>query len=46
MSCPGLLFGEVTVVGRKARETLGYTGHVSIEQGLAELQADHAAAAA
>ncbi len=41
-----LLFGEVTVVDRKARETLGYTSHVSIEQGLMELQADHAAAAA
>ncbi len=41
-----LLFREVTVVDRKARETLGYTSHVSVEQGLAELRADHAAAAA
>jgi nucleoside-diphosphate-sugar epimerase len=41
-----LLFGEVTVVDRKAREVLGYTSHVSIEQGLAELQADHAAGVA
>jgi nucleoside-diphosphate-sugar epimerase len=36
-----LLFGEVTVSDRKAREQLGYTSHVSIEQGLAELRADH-----
>ncbi len=39
-----LMFEEVTVNDRKARDELGYTGHVSIEQGLAELAADHAAA--
>jgi nucleoside-diphosphate-sugar epimerase len=33
-----LMFQEVTVNDRKARDELGYTGHVSIEQGLAELQ--------
>ena len=37
-----LMFEEVTVNDRKARDELGYTGHVSIEQGLAELAADHA----
>jgi len=41
-----LLFLEVTVVDRKAREQLGYSSHVSIEQGLDELRADHAAVAA
>jgi nucleoside-diphosphate-sugar epimerase len=35
-----LMFTEVTVSDRKARETIGYTSHVSIEQGLAELAAD------
>jgi len=39
-----LLFGEVTVVDRKARAQLGYTSHVSIEEGLAELRDDHDAA--
>jgi nucleoside-diphosphate-sugar epimerase len=38
-----LLFQEVTVVDHKARTELGYTAHVSIDQGLAELAADHAA---
>jgi nucleoside-diphosphate-sugar epimerase len=38
-----LLFGEVTVVDSKARAALGYTGHVSIEQGLQELREDFAA---
>jgi nucleoside-diphosphate-sugar epimerase len=37
-----LIFREVTVVDRKARVELGYSSHVSIEQGLAELAADHA----
>jgi len=37
-----LMFEEVTVNDRKARDELGYTGEVSIEQGLAELAADHA----
>jgi nucleoside-diphosphate-sugar epimerase len=41
-----LLFQEVTVVDRKARAELGYTAHVSIDEGLAELAADHAAGAA
>ena len=41
-----LLFREVTVVDRKARNELGYTGHVSIEQGLEELRMDHLAVAA
>jgi nucleoside-diphosphate-sugar epimerase len=36
-----LMFREVTVSDRKARRELGYVGHVSIEQGLAELSADH-----
>jgi nucleoside-diphosphate-sugar epimerase len=35
-----LMFQEVTVDDRKARTQLGYTSHVSIEQGLAELRAD------
>jgi nucleoside-diphosphate-sugar epimerase len=39
-----LMFLEVTVNDRKARSELGYTGHVTIEQGLAELAADHAEA--
>ena len=38
-----LLFREVTVVDRKARNELGYAGHVSIEQGLEELRMDHLA---
>jgi nucleoside-diphosphate-sugar epimerase len=38
-----LLFQEVTVIDRKARTELGYTSHVSIDQGLAELRADHLA---
>jgi len=38
-----LLLQEVTVVDRRARTELGYTAHVSIEQGMAELAADHAA---
>jgi nucleoside-diphosphate-sugar epimerase len=38
-----LIFREVTVIDHKARTELGYTGHVSIDQGLAELAADHAA---
>jgi nucleoside-diphosphate-sugar epimerase len=33
-----LLFQEVTVVDRKAREELGYRGSVSIDQGLDELR--------
>ena len=33
-----LMFEEVTVVDRKARERLGYLSHVSLEQGLAELR--------
>jgi nucleoside-diphosphate-sugar epimerase len=37
-----LMFREVTVSDRKARRELGYIGQVSIEQGLAELAADHA----
>jgi nucleoside-diphosphate-sugar epimerase len=37
-----LMFREVTVNDRKARAELGYVGHVSIDQGLAELAADHA----
>ncbi len=41
-----LLFREVTVVDRKARNELGYTSHVSIEQGLEELRTDHLAVAA
>jgi nucleoside-diphosphate-sugar epimerase len=41
-----LMFQEVTVRDRKAREKLGYTSHVSIEQGLAELRQDHAQAQA
>ncbi|HTZ69071.1 MAG TPA: NAD-dependent epimerase/dehydratase family protein [Acetobacteraceae bacterium] len=36
-----LLFREVTLVDRKARTELGYASHVSVEQGLAELSADH-----
>jgi nucleoside-diphosphate-sugar epimerase len=32
-----LLFGEVTVNDRKARERLGYRSHVSIAEGLAEM---------
>jgi nucleoside-diphosphate-sugar epimerase len=39
-----LLFSEVTLIDRKARDQLGYTSHVSIEQGLAELREDHDAA--
>jgi hypothetical protein len=39
-----LMFREVTVNDRKARSELDYVGHVSIEQGLAELSADHAQA--
>ncbi len=39
-----LMFQEVTVIDRKARTQLGYTGHVGIEEGLAELRADHGAA--
>jgi nucleoside-diphosphate-sugar epimerase len=35
-----LMFQEVTLRDAKARAQLGYTGHVSIEQGLAEMQAD------
>jgi nucleoside-diphosphate-sugar epimerase len=35
-----LMFQEVTVIDRKARDQIGYTSHVSIEQGLAELAAD------
>jgi len=35
-----LMFTEVTVTDRKARDTIGYTSHVSIAQGLAELAAD------
>jgi nucleoside-diphosphate-sugar epimerase len=38
-----LIFREVTVIDRKARTDLGYSAHVSIDQGLAELAADHAA---
>ena len=41
-----LLFREVTVVDRKARNELGYTSHVSIEQGVEELRMDHLAVAA
>jgi len=41
-----LLFREVTVVDRKARNELGYTSHVSIEQGLEELRMDHLVVAA
>jgi nucleoside-diphosphate-sugar epimerase len=41
-----LLFREVTVVDRKARNELGYTSHISIEQGLEELRTDHLAVAA
>ena len=33
-----LLFGEVTVNDRKARERLGYRSHVSIAEGLAEMR--------
>lgn len=40
-----LMFMEVTVNDAKARRELGYTSHVSIDQGLAELAADHQAAA-
>ena len=40
-----LMFQEVTVNDRKARDELGYVGHVSIEQGLAELRDDARAAA-
>jgi nucleoside-diphosphate-sugar epimerase len=40
-----LMFMEVTVNDQKARRELGYSGHVTIEQGLAELAADHAGAA-
>jgi len=32
-----LMFEEVTVIDAKARAALGYTSHVTIEQGLAEL---------
>jgi hypothetical protein len=39
------MFEEVTVIDRKAREELGYTSHVSMEQGLGELRGDHGAAA-
>ncbi len=39
-----LMFQEVTVIDRKARTQLGYTSHVGIEEGLAELRADHEAA--
>ena len=35
-----LMFQEVTLRDGKARAQLGYTSHVSIAQGLAELQAD------
>jgi nucleoside-diphosphate-sugar epimerase len=35
-----LMFQEVTVTDRKARDSIGYTSHVSIAQGLAELAAD------
>ncbi len=45
-SAVNLLFMEVTVVDRKAREQLGYSSHVSFEQGLGELRADHEAVAA
>jgi nucleoside-diphosphate-sugar epimerase len=38
-----LMFMEVTVNDAKARRDLGYTSHVSVEQGLAELRADHEA---
>ena len=38
-----LLFDEVTVVDRKARAELGYSSHVSIAQGLAELHEDYLA---
>jgi nucleoside-diphosphate-sugar epimerase len=41
-----LMFMEVTVNDAKARRELGYTSHVSIEQGLDELRADHQAIAA
>lgn len=41
-----LLFREVTVIDRKARNELGYTSHVSIEHGLEELRMDHLAVAA
>jgi nucleoside-diphosphate-sugar epimerase len=37
-----LMFREVSVSDQKARRELGYVGHVGIEQGLAELAADHA----
>jgi nucleoside-diphosphate-sugar epimerase len=40
-----LMFLEVTVNDGKARRELGYVGHVTMEQGLAELAADHAGAA-
>jgi hypothetical protein len=33
-----LLFGEVTVNDRKAREMLGYRSRVSIAQGLSEMR--------
>jgi nucleoside-diphosphate-sugar epimerase len=39
-----LMFQEVTVSDRKARAEIGYTGQVSVDQGLAELAADYAAA--
>lgn len=35
-----LIGEEVTVVDSKARRELGYTGHVTIEQGIAELRKD------
>jgi nucleoside-diphosphate-sugar epimerase len=38
-----LILREVTLIDHKARTDLGYTAHVSIDQGLAELAADHAA---
>jgi nucleoside-diphosphate-sugar epimerase len=41
-----LMFREVTVVDRKARDEIGYGSHVSIEQGMQELRADHEAAVA
>jgi nucleoside-diphosphate-sugar epimerase len=41
-----LMFQEVTVNDRKARTQLGYTSHVGMEEGLAELRADHDAASA
>jgi nucleoside-diphosphate-sugar epimerase len=41
-----LMFMEVTVDDTKARRELGYTSHISLDHGLAELSADYLAKAA